>query len=964
MIGRYILAVALSMLVLIGFQRFFAPQPQPPAARQQAAPAELERGFGDAEPRRAPAGQEPAARAGAEAADAPRWNWGPGGRQLESVVLPDVTPLGPASERSEAYRLLSSPKETDPGALALALDFQGGAPGAAAPDWPALASKLVWTEVPREGEALDAQGQRSWVHRAEARGLELTRTVTVAGREELPSAAAGQPARHLTVRFKIANLAAEERTFRYRLFGAAGMQSDAVEEPGSDLWLVRGSRVRAPSGTADPGTLPDPPRHLPASALEAGGWEEEPAAWVGAMNARFLAALYQRPASNEPALETRAVAARNAVAEGFHTGLESGILRLAAGESLVHNFGFYAGPRDPASLAAYEPLELARSNLFLIDVSPRYRALVDTGRGALSGLYLLEYREEVGRDSPPYRLLLEPVQGAASLGMELELDGGRMSELWRAPWGLRLEERDGLREIVLSRVEGSLLITKRIRQGLWAELPAASPQLVERLARDQAGAHHLRVVVEVRNISPAADSELSYRLFGPVAVASEDLRSPGVDIEFAYGIYAGGTVHTQVLPSKLKDGKDERSERIAWVGISNSYFTSIFFPRSQGGKASFIDTSVATSIPDPAHIASLAAERGKSLERLGRAEIEELSAKAYKNLRAGFTSSHLRLLSGEQLSHEYGLFLGPRDSKVLELYQPLEFHGVNDYGMFSSLVKFFIWLLVLLKTVTFGSWGLAIVLLTVLVKLCLHPINRRSQGSMMRFQKKFQKIQPEMKRLQEQYANDRTRLNREIQKLWKEHGVNPAQQMAGCLILLLQLPIWFGLYKTLQYAIGLRQASFLYIEDLTRPDHLFSWGVQVPFLGEYFNLLPILYVILTVVNQRLQPRPTDPNMLAQYKMMTFLMVFFGFIFYSFPAGFMLYIMTSSALGIVESKIIKKVLAKEEETAAAQSPSGAAPAPAAALAAYPLRPKSSSLPASPQTRSRTPAGKGNKRKRRR
>ena len=128
----------------------------------------------------------------------------------------------------------------------------------------------------------------------------------------------------------------------------------------------------------------------------------------------------------------------------------------------------------------------------------------------------------------------------------------------------------------------------------------------------------------------------------------------------------------------------------------------------------------------------------------------------------------------------------------------------------------------------------------------------------MRFQKKMQRMKPELDELKAKYGDNRIKLNQEMQKLWKKHDVNPAQQMAGCLIIFLQLPIWFGLYSTRQYAIGLRQAPFLYIEDLTRPDRLFSFGYALPWIGEWFNLLPLLYVILTVVNQRLQPKPEDP----------------------------------------------------------------------------------------------------------
>ena len=152
----------------------------------------------------------------------------------------------------------------------------------------------------------------------------------------------------------------------------------------------------------------------------------------------------------------------------------------------------------------------------------------------------------------------------------------------------------------------------------------------------------------------------------------------------------------------------------------------------------------------------------------------------------------------------------------------------------------------------------------------------------------------------------------------------------------------------------LRQARFLYIEDLTRPDMLFSFGYPLPWIGEFFNLLPLLYVVLTVVNQRLQPRPDDPQMLAQYKMMTFMLVIFGFIFYSFPAGFMLYIMTSAALGIVESKIIKAELAKDPEIGATASGEAPASQSSGNSAPYPARQKkgqgASSSPSKGKSRS--------------
>ena len=132
----------------------------------------------------------------------------------------------------------------------------------------------------------------------------------------------------------------------------------------------------------------------------------------------------------------------------------------------------------------------------------------------------------------------------------------------------------------------------------------------------------------------------------------------------------------------------------------------------------------------------------------------------------------------------------------------------------------------------------------------------------------------------------------------------------GCLLIFLQLPIWIGLISTFTLAIELRHQPFLYIADLTQADHLFHHGIAIPLLGEYFNLLPVLYVILTLVNQKMMPKSSDPQMQSQQKMMTFMMVAFGFIFYGFSSGLLVYFITSAALGIFEQRLIRAELKRE------------------------------------------------------
>ena len=233
--------------------------------------------------------------------------------------------------------------------------------------------------------------------------------------------------------------------------------------------------------------------------------------------------------------------------------------------------------------------------------------------------------------------------------------------------------------------------------------------------------------------------------------------------------------------------------------------------------------------------------------------------------------------------------------------------GLKYFLRFLALLSVNLGVLNLLRTVTQGNWGLAIILLTVLVKLCLHPITRKNQRGMMRMGKVMGKIKPEMDALQEKYGEDRMKYSQEVQKLWKKHDVNPGKQMLGCLVIFLQMPIWIGIIWSLDYTVELRQASFLWIQDLTRPDMLdrsimgsqYTIGLLDfwPFYG-HLNILPILYVILTLVNQSLQPRSKEPQAAAQQKMMKFMMLFMGVMFFRVASGLCIYFIASNCVSWV------------------------------------------------------------------
>ena len=573
----------------------------------------------------------------------------------------------------------------------------------------------------------------------------------------------------------------------------------------------------------------------------------------------------------------------------------------------------------------------------------RFECVADSkGGGCLAAVLLPEYHETV-KSLDPYQLLFPPPgDRAGTFGLSVE--DPKLNVNLLIPWGenWKLEESraaDGMPIAVFENSVGSVTVRKQVLPGVGADAPVEADP-------GPGSLRHLQLRVEFTNTGNDPQ-EVKYRVYGPTAIDTESFQSPGSDIQVLRGRWSDGqTVRVELAQaSSLPGDRWDSSSDIAWVGLQNNYFASILFPIVRDGpRARFIENGFSEAYPDWQTVTKLALETHKKKpEELSADELKALSDKAYKNAAVGLRAK-ISVKPGETVVHEYGLYLGPRESGMLARYDRvkvagveyrLDFSGVNHYGWYSFIVKLFIWLLDFLKGVAFQSWGLAIILLTLVVRICLHPINKKSQASMTRFQKKMQKIKPEMDEIKTRFADNRLKMNQEIQKLWKKHGINPGQQMAGCLMLLLQLPIWFGLYATLIYAFGLRQASFLWIEDLTRPDKLFAFGTAVPLVGEHFNLLPILYVILTIVNQRLQPRPEDPQMLTQYRMMTFMLVLFGYIFYSSPAGFMLYIMTSSGLGIIESKIIKAELAREESSVGGASPSPKAGAP---VPLYPSRPK--------------------------
>jgi YidC/Oxa1 family membrane protein insertase len=241
-------------------------------------------------------------------------------------------------------------------------------------------------------------------------------------------------------------------------------------------------------------------------------------------------------------------------------------------------------------------------------------------------------------------------------------------------------------------------------------------------------------------------------------------------------------------------------------------------------------------------------------------------------------------ISGPAGSDRYTLFIGPKE---LDTLKPLGrgFERSIDFGYFGFISIPFLYVLHFFHRFT-GSYGLDIILLTFLIKLLMAPLTHKSFVSM----KQMQKLQPQMERLKEKYSDDKEKLNKEIMELYRRNGVNP---LGGCLPMVLQFPVFIGLYNALSTPIELRHAPFMWIKDLSRPD----WE-SLPFtFGSWHLGIPILTILMGAsmfLQQWMTPSAGDPN---QRKMMMLMPLMFTFMFVSFPAGLTVYWLVNNLLSI-------------------------------------------------------------------
>ncbi|MEM7739501.1 MAG: membrane protein insertase YidC [Pseudomonadota bacterium] len=264
---------------------------------------------------------------------------------------------------------------------------------------------------------------------------------------------------------------------------------------------------------------------------------------------------------------------------------------------------------------------------------------------------------------------------------------------------------------------------------------------------------------------------------------------------------------------------------------------------------------------------------------------------------------------GQQATVTSHLFAGAKVVETLQRYEDelgiTDFDKAVDWGFLFFLTRPIFHLMHVFAVLT-GNYGVAILLLTLVVKALLFPLANASYVSMAG----MRKVAPEMKRLQERYKDDRVKQQQEVMALYKKHKINPA---AGCLPILLQMPIFFALYKVLFTTIEIRHEGFLYIRDLAEqdPTNIFNLFGLLPFdptilplLGPFLGIgiLPLLMGAAMWVQTKLNPPPTDP---IQAQVFGLLPIIFIFIFAPFAAGLVLYWFWNTFLGVVQQYVIMK-----------------------------------------------------------
>lgn len=341
-----------------------------------------------------------------------------------------------------------------------------------------------------------------------------------------------------------------------------------------------------------------------------------------------------------------------------------------------------------------------------------------------------------------------------------------------------------------------------------------------------------------------------------------------------------GVTTLRLNNNDLKEYASQDAGQWSWVGLQSRYLALIMTPVGDLAKRATWHASLPQSGP-------------------GAAEPTAFDTSVDIVLPIGAEGNQPRQ------SYQWNVFGGGKAYTALTAQAP-DLSGL----LFSGLWDWMRWLsLTIMHVLHFihgivGSWGIAIILLAVLVRLAVYPIAKNA----IRAQKKFaaiqERIQPELQEIKKNYKGGEQ--SERILQLYERHKVSPLAGLKPLLIVLIQVPIFVSLYHLLGQTFELREASFLWMKTLAEPDQLFSLGIDLPLFGAYFNLLPVLMSLTTILSIKLNPAPSPEGKSSLRQSLTTGLMGLGFflLFYSFPSGMVLYWTVANILQVVHQKIAK------------------------------------------------------------
>jgi YidC/Oxa1 family membrane protein insertase len=552
-------------------------------------------------------------------------------------------------------------------------------------------------------------------------------------------------------------------------------------------------------------------------------------------------------------------------------------------------------------------------------------------------------------------LTLDNLGGAPLKATEREING--LPSLYDSNWKVEQQGPDfvefsfALNESALSRAgkKGALKIVKRYTAPR-AEKPGATP-------------FHLDLRIAIENTGQEQQT-VAYRLDGPTGLPLEGWwYSTKLHPRMWHGAGARDIVYEQAgMGHRLlggpeivshartaeKEGKlqaipilaGDQAALFDYVGVDTQFFASALQPQAGGDGPIRFRSALAMPVQD-------------DLALFPKTRLRTV------NLSFRLATSPAEIKPGAMLTHEYRVSFLPKDPSILARYdlEQLIEYGWTIFAAPAKLLRYVLnGLYGLTSIVGLPNYGIAIILLTVIVRTCMIPISLKQA----RAAAKMQELAPEIQKIKERHPDDPLKQHQAVQELYKKHDFN---MFSGCLPVFIQLPIFIGLYRCLSVDIDLRDASLIpglaWCSNLAGPDRLFYWKDWMPafiadeadgWLGPFFNVLPLVTVALFLVQQKMfTPPATDDQTRMQQQMMTYMTVFMGVLFYKVPAGLCIYFITSSLWGICERKLLPKTQPKAAGAGGSGGTGGGGGGGSlfSGLARKPTGPNGSSKPLSPK-----------------